>query len=129
MTDPTTDSPDAPPLQVLLVCPRGEHLETVRYLTSLWPRAAQIHWTAYPADALLRARRARLALAIVDARIDRASGCTLIQQLRSHADIDVMTFDDRGSHTQSSWHWPELPRAITWWLQRHLQPAAAIHYQ
>jgi hypothetical protein len=126
MTDPSA----AAPLQVVLVCPRGEHLETVRHLARQWPRAARIHWTADPADALRHAQASAPALAIVDARIDRASGCALIDQLgNSHASIDILAFDDRGTPracSHSTWHWPELSRAVTWWMQRHLQPASAV---
>lgn len=129
-TDTAVDSIATAPLQLLLVCPRGEHLETVRQLTNRWPHATHVHWTADPADALRHALTSSLALAIVDARIDRASGRALIRQLgHSHARIDVMSFDDRAAHAQSSWHWSELSRAVTWWLQRHLRPSASVRWQ
>lgn len=131
MTDQMPVSTLTAPLQVLLVCSRGEHLEAVRHLANQWPHASRIQWTPDPADAVHLARQARPALAIVDARIHRASGCSLIDQLgSSHADIAVMTFDDRGAPalpSHSTWHWPELSRAVTWWLNRHLQSVTTIH--
>lgn len=125
---------DIQPLQVLVVCPRGEYLDTVRGLTRHWARDTEVHWTADPAAALQRAQQSPPALAILDARIDRASGCVLSRELAlARTDLDVMSFDDRGASSvrcqHSTWHWSELPRAISWWLQRHLQPAAPVRYQ
>ena len=125
---------DTPPLQVLVVCPRGEYLDTVRGLTRHWALDAELHWTADPAVAVQRAQQSTPSLAIVDARIDRASGCSLSRELTlARADLDVMSFDDRGVFNvcsrQSTWHWSELPRAISWWMQRHLRGAPPIRYQ
>jgi hypothetical protein len=132
MIDPNASPHPPAPLQVLLVCPRGEHLNMVRSLASQWPLATHIHWTADPAAAMRHAGRTRPVLAIVDARLDRASGRALIEQLGRDADIDVMAFDDRGApHLQSggsTWHWHELPRAINWWLERHLHPAPLTRF-
>ncbi|MBW0168792.1 MAG: hypothetical protein KXJ61_01055 [Hydrogenophaga sp.] len=127
-------SADESPLQLLVVCPRGERLETVRELTRSWVRSAQILWTADPGDALRRAREEPLVLAIVDARLDRASGHALSRSLAQHrADIDVLRFDESATLASpsqpSTWLWAELPRAIRWWVQRHQQPSPAIVYQ
>lgn len=120
------------PLQVLVVCPRGEYLDTVRGLVGHWVRSTQIYWTMDPVAALQRARHSPPALTILDARIDRASGCMLSRELAlAHTDFDVLSFDDpgrNGARSQpSTWHWCELPRAIGWWVQRHLVPAAPTH--
>ncbi|MGV3726695.1 hypothetical protein [Hydrogenophaga sp.] len=122
------------PLQLLVVCPRGERLETVRSLTRSWARPTQIHWTADPGDALRRARDEPLVLAIVDARLDRACGHTLTRSLaHNRADMDVLRFDEAATLTSqgqpSAWLWAELPRAIQWWVQRHQAPGAAFTYQ
>jgi len=122
------------PLQLLVVCPRGERLETVRGLTRSWLRPAQIHWTADPGEALRRARHEPLVLAIVDARLDRACGHTLSRSLAHHrADMDVLSFDEPATlaaHDHpSTWLWAELPPAIHWWMQRHQQPAPAVVYR
>lgn len=116
---------DTQPLQVLVVCPRGEHLDAVRDLTRHWLQSAQIHWTVDPIEALQRAHQWPPVLAILDARIDRASGCALSRELVSaRADLDVLSFDEPGMGTAlnhpSTWHWSELQRAVGWWLQRHL---------
>lgn len=113
-------------LQVLVVCPRGEYLDTVRGLTRHWAGSTQLHWTADPVVALQRVQQSAPSLAILDARIDRASGCALSRALAlSRTDLDVMSFDDRDVSSvrsqHSTWHWSELPRAIKWWMQRHLQ--------
>ncbi len=123
---------DTPPLQVLVVCPRGEYLDTVRGLVSDWVRSTQIFWTVDPVAALRRAQQSPPALAIVDARIDRASGCMLSRELALvPVDMDVLSFDDPSAscvHCQpSTWHWSELPRAITWWWRRHLPAAAPLN--
>lgn len=123
---------DTQPLQVLVVCPRGEYLERVRELTGTWACRTQIQWTADPIAALQRARQSPLALAIVDARIDRASGCRLSRELAlARSGLAVLSFDAPGANcTQrqpSTWHWTELPRAIAWWVQRHLMPAHPVH--
>ena len=122
------------PLQLLVVCPRGERLETVRGLARRWARPTQIYWTADPSDALRRARQEPLVLAIVDARLDRASGHSLSRSLAQHrADIDVLRFDEPATlaaHSEpSTWLWAELPRAIQWWVQRHQQPSTPVVYQ
>lgn len=134
MTDSRTAPTDTPPLQVLVVCPRGEYLDTVRGITRHWASGAELHWTADPAVALQRAQQAAPALAILDARIDRASGCALSRELAlARGDLDVMSFDDRGvssvRNRHSTWHWSELPRAISWWMQRHMQTVPPIRYQ
>jgi hypothetical protein len=121
------------PLQLLVVCPRGEYLDTVRGLTLHWARDTEVHWTADPAAALQHARHSQPALAILDARIDRASGCALSRELAlSRADLVVMSFDDRDafsvSGTRSTWHWSELPRAITWWVQRNLRAGLPMQH-
>jgi hypothetical protein len=125
---------DVHPLQVLVVCPRGEYLDTVRGLARHWACDAELHWTADPAAALQHAQQSLPSLAILDARIDRASGCALSRELAlTRADLDVMSFDDRDVSSvrsrHSTWHWSELPRAISWWMQRHLQAAPPIRYQ
>jgi len=125
---------DTHPLQVLVVCPRGEYLDTVRDLTRHWDASAELHWAADPAMALQRAQQSAPSLAILDARIDRASGCVLSRELAlARTDLDVMSFDDRGVSSvcsrHSTWHWSELPRALGWWMQRHLQAAPPIRYQ
>lgn len=124
---------DIQPVQVLVVCPRGEYLDTVRGLTRHWACNTEVHWTANPAVALERAQRSLPALAILDARIDRASGCALSRELAlARADLDVMSFDDRDVSSvrsrHSTWHWSELPRAIGWWVQRHLQAGAPLRH-
>lgn len=134
MTDSRPAPLDMPRLQVLVVCPRGEYLDTVRGLTRHWACNTELHWTADPAAALQRAQQSTPSLAILDARIDRASGRALSRELAlANADLDVMSFDDRGVSSvrsqHSTWHWSELPRAISWWMQRHLQPAPPIRYQ
>ncbi|WP_439590163.1 hypothetical protein [Hydrogenophaga sp.] len=48
MFEPTQPAP----LQVLLVCPRGEYLDSVRDLARHLARATEVHWTANPSDAL-----------------------------------------------------------------------------
>lgn len=123
---------DTQPLQVLVVCPRGEYLDAVRGLIGDWVHSTQIFWTADPVAALQRAQQSPPALAIVDARIDRASGCRLSRELALVPnDVDVLSFDHPGAscvHCQhSTWHWSELPRAITWWVQRHLVPMPPAH--
>jgi hypothetical protein len=123
---------DTQPLQVLVVCPRGEYLDAVRGLVGDWVHSTQIFWTIDPVAALQRAQLSPPALAIVDARIDRASGCLLSRELALvPTDVDVLSFDDPGAtclHCQpSTWHWSELPRAISWWVQRHLDPTPPLH--
>jgi len=123
---------DTHPLQVLVVCPRGEYLDTVRDLASHWMCSTQIHWTADPVAALQRAQQSPPTLAIVDARIDRASGCMLSRELTlGRSDLDVLSFDDPGINSAhchpSTWHWSELPRAIAWWVQRHLPSTHPAH--
>lgn len=123
---------DAQPLQVLVVCPRGEHLDAVRDLARHWERSTQIHWTTDPAEALERIRRSPPALAILDARLDRASGHRLSRELAlTAADLDVLSFDTPGAsaarNRSSTWHWAELPRAIAWWWQRHLPATAPLN--
>lgn len=120
-------SPTTEPLQLLVVCPRGERLETVRELARQWSLPSQIHWTADPAEAVQRALAQPLALVIVDARLDRASGCALLRNLaQAGRRLEVMTFDEPGTPARlrpaSTWHWSELPRAIGWWVQRKLSP-------
>ena len=120
----TASPSDASSVQVLLVCPRGEHMQRVRSLASRWPQAAHIDWTADPEEAMRRARRCPPHLAIVDARLDRACNRWLSENLRrDRPDLVVMNFDEwsqalapgRSGH----WHWSELPRATAWWVQRH----------
>lgn len=123
---------DHQPLQVLVVCPRGEYLDTVRGLVGDWVHSTQIYWTVDPVAALRRAQQSPPALAILDARIDRASGCMLSRELAlAHTDFDVLSFDDPGANCvqcqPSTWHWSELPRAIGWWVQRHLVLAPPAH--
>lgn len=123
---------DTQPLQVLVVCARGEYLDTVRDLSRSWTCRTQIQWTADPVAALQRAQQSPLALAIVDARIDRASGCRLSRELTlARSGPAVLSFDDPGANgtrrQPSTWHWAELPRAITWWVQRHLMPVPPTH--
>ncbi|WP_439590162.1 hypothetical protein [Hydrogenophaga sp.] len=65
-------------------------------------------------------------LAIVDARLDRASGRTLSRELQNNADdLEVMRFDERRASAAPGdpgvWHWSELPRAMAWWARRKLR--------
>jgi hypothetical protein len=122
----------ASPLQVLVVCPRGEYLDAVRGLAIRWKCNAQIHWTADPLDALRRAQLSPPALAILDARIDRASGCLLSRELAlGSSALDVLSFDAPGVHGThchpSTWHWSELPRAVAWWVQRQVVTPRPVH--
>lgn len=117
---------DALSLQVLLVCPRGEHLQQVRSLTRHWPQAVQVHWTPDREDALRRAQACPPHLVIVDARLDRAWDTSLSECLRrGRPDLVVMNFDEPcGGHPParcSHWHWSELSRATGWWVQRHFE--------
>ncbi|QHE75084.1 hypothetical protein [Hydrogenophaga sp. PBL-H3] len=121
--------PDAPSLQVLLVCPRGEHLQRVRSLTSGWPQAAHVHWTSDPEDAMRWALACPPHLVIVDARLDRACDLALSERLRrGRPDLVVMNFDEpcrqESQARCSHWHWSELPRATGWWVQRHFDAQA-----
>lgn len=119
--------PSSPaPLQVLLVCPRGEYLDSVRDLARHLERSTEIRWTTNSADALQQLKQARPALAIVDARLDRASGSALTRELQHNADaVEVMRFDERRASAAPGdpgvWHWSELPRAMAWWARRQLQ--------
>ena len=93
---PSMSESQPEPLQVLLVCPRGEYLDSVRDLARHLAHATQIHWTNDPADALRQSRQSRPVLAIVDARLDRASGSALTRELQhSMLDLEVMRFDER----------------------------------
>lgn len=123
----TTAAPLSDPssLHVLLVCPRGEHLQRVRSLASQWPQKAHVHWTPDPEEAMRRAQACPPHLVIVDARLDRACDLTLGERLRrGRPDLVVMNFDEPsqlgrqalGSH----WHWSELSRATSWWVLRHV---------
>lgn len=131
---PSMFEPTQPvPLQVLLVCPRGEYLDSVRDLARQMARSTEVLWTADPADALRQVRQARPVLAIVDARLDRASGSALTRGLQHDQDLDVMRFDERrasaGPGDPGVWHWSELPRAIAWWARRLQRPAEPSRYQ
>ncbi len=126
--------PDPSPLQVLLVCSRGEHLLRVRSLASRWPQAAHIDWTADPEEAMRRARHCPPHLAIVDARLDRACNQRLSESLRrDRPDLVVMNFDEWSQPPapgcSSHWHWSELPRATAWWVQRHFAERAPLLIQ
>ena len=116
--------PEAPVLQVLLVCPRGEHLQRVRSLASRWPQAACVHWIPDPEDALRQARVSAPQLAIVDARLERACASSLSTRLLSLSPrLIVMSFDEpsgvRSEGPGSHWHWSELTKATDWWARRH----------
>ena len=116
-------------LQVLALCPRGQALQDVRDQVARWPVAGQVRWTSDPVEALRLALSQPLALAIVDARLDRAGGRALVGQLaRWRSDLEVFVFDDppgEGLRGQGSlWHWSELPRVLRWWARRHLPPQA-----
>ncbi len=111
------------PLQVLLVCPRGEYLDSVRDLARHLARETQVLWTANPSEALQQIKQAPPALAIVDARLDRATGSALTRELQHGADaVEVMRFDERRASAAPGdpgvWHWSELPRALAWWARR-----------
>jgi hypothetical protein len=131
-TAPTLSDPS--PLQVLLVCSRGEHLQRVRSLASRWPQAAHIHWTPDPQEAMRRARSCPPHLVIVDARLDRACDSRLSEGLRrDRPDLVVMNFDEPGQpspHARcSNWHWSELPKATGWWVQRHFGVRPSMQIQ
>jgi hypothetical protein len=131
---PAAPLSDPSPLQVLLVCSRGEHLQSVRSLASRWPQAAHIHWTPDPEEAMRRARSCPPHLAILDARLDRACDRWLSEGLRrDRPDLVVMNFDEEGrpaAHGRSShWHWSELPRATAWWVQRHFGVRPPVQIQ
>jgi hypothetical protein len=116
-------------LQVLVLCPRGQALQDVREQVARWPVPGQVRWTSDPVEALRLALAQPPALAIVDARLDRAGGRALVGQLaRWRADLEVFIFDDppaEGLRGQGSlWHWSELPRVLRWWARRHLPPQA-----
>lgn len=118
-----SESTQPAPLQVLLVCPRGEYLDSVRDLARHLARETQIRWTTNPIDALEKLKQARPALAIVDARLDRASGSALTRELQHNSDdVEVMRFDERRASAAPGdpgvWHWSELPRAMAWWARR-----------
>lgn len=122
---------DIPLLRVLVVCARCGYVGIVRDIARQWGRPVHVQWTADIAEALRLVAECPPALAIVDARVDRASGCALIRELeRRCAGVDVLTFDERCAPAplaqRSTWHWPELPRAINWWVQRYLRPAPAL---
>lgn len=123
MHQPMPDTTRPQPLQVLLVCPRGEYLDSVRDLTRDMARDTTLHWTADPTDALRRMQHAQPVLAIVDARLDRACGSALTRALQQRFDeLDVMRFEERCASVEPGdpgvWHWSELRRAIAWWAQR-----------
>jgi hypothetical protein len=127
----TDESTDIAPLRVLLVCARCEYVGIVRDIARRWGRPAHIQWTADPTEALRMAAENPPALAIVDARVDRASGCSLIPDLEQLCrGIDVLAFDERcvpaPLSQRSTWHWPELPRAVTWWVERYARPRPAL---
>ena len=133
MTDSANASPHGSPLQVLLVCPRGEHVDAVRRLAQQGPRETRVHWTADPEQAVRMAMALAPELAIVDARIDRATACELVSRLVGcHADMSVMTFDDRGApalrEMPSTWHWSELQRAVNWWLGRGAPASRTLQF-
>lgn len=119
--------PSSPaPLQVLLVCPRGEYLDSVRDLARHLARETEIRWTTNPTEALQQLKQARPALAIVDARLDRASGSALSRELQHNGDdVELMRFDERQASVAPGdprvWHWSELPRAMAWWARRQLR--------
>lgn len=120
---PSMSERQSEPLQVLLVCPRGEYLDSVRDLARHLAHATEIHWTTDAVDALRQSKLARPVLAIVDARMDRASGSALTRELQHNdGDLEVMRFDERRASVAPGdprvWHWSELPRAIAWWARR-----------
>ena len=116
--------PEAPLLQVLLVCPRGDNLQRVRSLAGRWPQAARVHWTPDPEAALRQAQATAPHLAIVDARLERACVSSLSARLlRLSPRLIVMSFDEPGGLRSegpgSHWHWSELTKATDWWVRRH----------
>lgn len=122
-TLPTPATPQGP-LQLLIVCPRGEHLDTARRLARQRSGHHAVHWTVDPERAvqlaLQMAQQRAPALAIVDARIDRATAGDLVQRLnRCCGQMAVLSFDDRDSpiskQAPSTWYWAEMPRAMDWW--------------
>lgn len=117
---------ERPPLDVLVVCTRGQDVEEVRRLTAHWPVNARVMWAGNPVDALQRAMGQPPALVIVDARIDRAGGRALAHQFkRWREDMEVFVFEELADQPRlaSSWRWRELPAVLDWWARRHL-PAA-----
>ncbi|WP_175442840.1 hypothetical protein [Hydrogenophaga sp. PML113] len=115
---------------VLVLCPRGQALQDVREQVARWAVPGQVRWTSDPVEALRLALAQPPALAIVDARLDRAGGRALVGQLaRWRSDLEVFIFDDppaEGLRGQGSlWHWCELPRVLRWWASRHL-PSQAV---
>lgn len=132
---PSMFEPTQPvPLQVLMVCPRGEYLDSVRDLARHMTRATEVLWASDPAEALRQVQQARPVLAIVDARLDRASGSALTRELQhGNQALDVMRFEERRASVAPGdpgvWHWSELPRAIAWWARRLQRPAAPSRYQ
>lgn len=113
----------AGPLQLLIVCPRGEQLDTARRLARQRSGHHALHWTDDPDRAVQLAVQHTPDLAIVDARIDRATAGDLVQRLnRCNTAMVVLSFDDRSTaslrQTHSTWYWNELPRALHWWQER-----------
>lgn len=123
MQHPNSEPISPAPVQVLLVCPRGEYLDSVRDLARHLAPATEIRWTTNATDALHQLKQARPALAIVDARLDRAGGSALTRELQHGVDdVAVMRFDERRASVEPGdpgvWHWSELPRALAWWAGR-----------
>lgn len=123
---PLSDSrPRIDPVDVLVVCARAQCVPTVHAVLSRWPVQVRVRWTSDPMDALRLALAEPPALAIVDARLERAGGRMLIGQLaRWRPELAVFAFEDplvaSRSGAPSTWHWRELPRVLRWWAQRHL---------
>ena len=111
------------PLQLLIVCPRGEQLDTARRVARQRSGHHAVHWTDDPDRAVQLAQQHCPDLAIVDARIDRATAGDLVQRLnRCQGSMAVLSFDERSraslNQAHSTWYWNELPRALSWWQER-----------
>ena len=123
-------SPGCLPLKVLLVCPRGEYVDSMRKLARNLLPDTQVLWVDNADEAVRRANHAAPQLAIVDARLDRASGSSLARQLEDcGGGIDGMRFDEPQAtavRENSVWHWSELPRAVAWWVRHQRLPVPAL---
>lgn len=121
-------APRTDPVDVLVVCARGNDVQAVRDIVSAWPVPTRVHWTSDPVDALRLALSNPPSLVVVDARLDRAGGRALVGQIaRWRAEVEVFVFTeprlDPAPGAPSTWHWRELTTVLGWWAQRHLRPS------
>lgn len=122
---PLMPSPAQEVLEVWLVCCRGERLTGARQalmdILQPWGQRARVQWAPDARDVLRHLHDRPIALAVVDARMDRACQGHLLPALeQQHIDTLCMEeLDDLRAGTPHSWCWSELPRALQFWLRRH----------